>query len=77
MRTGHKRYFVVYESDRCVCRSYDHTYGNASTIKTAKNYIRKIRTNMANDNPRNFRIFDSWADVEGSTGFVPCVYKEA
>ena len=71
-----KRFFMKYESDEMICQSFDHVYGNASTIKTAKQYIRKCRKNEAKYNPRNFRIYDSWADVDPETDHVPCVYQE-
>jgi hypothetical protein len=71
-----KRYFVKYESDQMICRSFDHIYGNASSIKTAKQYISRCRKTDAEYNPRNFRIYDSWADVDPATDFVPCVYQE-
>lgn len=71
-----KRYFMKYESDQMVCQSFDHVYGNASTIKTAKQYIRSCRKNEAKHNPRNFRIYDSLADLDPETNFVPCIYQE-
>ena len=70
-----KRYFMMYESDERICGSHDHIYGNASSIKTAKGYIRRCKKEN-NYNPRNFRIFDSWADVDPETDFVSCVYQE-
>ena len=69
-----KRYFVRYESDQLICGEYDHFAGNASTIKSAKAIISGIRCNNKH-NPRNFRIYDSEADIDEATGFVPCVYK--
>ena len=74
--TGHKQYFVRYESDQRICGEYDHFGGNASTIKSAKAIISGIKNDLAKYNPRNFRVYDSFADVEESTNFVPCVYKE-
>ena len=82
-----KQYFIEYESDKFDWLAYDrekgergsytHYYGShASTIKTAKSYIRKIRRELAEENPRNFRIYDSWADVDPVTNYVPCVYQE-
>ena len=76
MRRGHKRYFMMYDSDEVVCQSTTHIYGNASTVKTAKAYIGKCRKAMAKHNPRNFRIFDSDADIDPATDYVPCVYQE-
>lgn len=71
-----KQYFVEYESDRIVCGSKIRTAGRASTIRSAKSIIRNIRKNYAEENPRNFKVFDSWADVDEETNFVPCVYEE-
>ena len=72
----HKQFFLMYESDELVCKSNDHIYGNANSIKTCKQYIRKIRLNKAQYNPRNFRIYDSFADIDSLTDFVPMVYRE-
>lgn len=82
-----KQYFLKYDSDRYDSKEYDiakggygsysHTYGtNASTIKIAKAYIRKMRKELANENPRNFRIYDSAGDIDPITNYVPCVYQE-
>lgn len=73
---GHKQYFVEYESDRMICRSYNHPGGNASTIKSAKSVIKNIRKQMAEYNPRNFRVYDSLGEIDQATNFVPCVYFE-
>ena len=70
------QYFMRYESDKITCGKNDHFYGHASTIKTAKQYIRKCRKELAQDNPRNFRIYDSFAEVDPETNHVPCVYQE-
>jgi len=56
----HKQFYVRYESDKISCGSNDHTYGNASTIKTAKGYISKIKKELADEHPRNFRVYDCW-----------------
>lgn len=71
-----KRYTMRYESDQRVCQSYDHVYGNASSIKTCKQYINRCRKIEAQYNPRNFRIYDSWGEVDPATDYVPCVYQE-
>lgn len=73
---GHKQFFVEYESDRMICGSYNHPGGNASTIKSAKTIIRNIRKQKAEENPRNFRVYDSLGDIDEKTDFVPCVYLE-
>lgn len=70
-----KRYSMHYESDEFVCGSNEHVWANANTIKTAKAYIARCRQEEAN-NPRNFRIYDHFADVDESTGYAPCVYQE-
>lgn len=71
-----KQYFMEYESDRKVCGGYSHVWGFASSIKTAKGYIARCRKREAGHNPRNFRVYDAWADCpEGE--HVPCVYREA
>ncbi len=75
-----KRYSLHYESDEhnpfSNIGEYEHIYGNASTIKTAKQYISRVRKTEARHNPRNFRIYDHLADVDPSTDYVPCVYHE-
>ena len=75
-----KRYSLHYESDEhnpfSNIGEYEHIYGNASTIKTAKQYIIRVRKTEARHNPRNFRIYDHFADVDPSTDYVPCVYHE-
>ena len=71
-----KQYSMQYESDRVTCGSHNHMWASASSIKTAKQYISKCRQEKALDNPRNFRIFDHYADVDPETGFVPCIYRE-
>lgn len=77
---------MQYESDRQMgwnfdeggnrIPSYNHIYGFASSIKTCKQYITRCKKNEAEYNPRNFRIFDHYQDVDDATGYVPCVYKE-
>lgn len=81
-----KRYFVMFRSDRFNKNmwdierrdygSYDHDYGSASSIKTCKGYISRIKKLYAAENPRDFRIYDSWADVDPVTDHVPYVYRE-
>ena len=81
-----KQFFVEYESDRYnrgMWNKQTNYYGcnvwnagNASTIRSAKSIIRNVRKNHAEENPRNFKVYDSWADVEPETDFVPCVYAE-
>lgn len=76
-----KRYCVEFESDKrnpfSNLGEHNHTYGYASSIKTAKRYIAKCRAEESPYNPRNFRIYDVFADVDPVTDYVPCVYHEA
>lgn len=71
-----KRYSMRYESDEVYFGTNDHEWGMASTIKTAKQYISRCKKLKAQYNPRNFRIYDHYADVDPKTNYVPCVYKE-
>lgn len=71
-----KRFFMEYESDKKVCGDYNHIYGFASTLKTAKSYIGRCRRDYADENPRNFRVYDTEGECE-ENGHVPCVYCEA
>lgn len=71
-----KRYFMMYESDRIICGTNDHLYGYASSLKTAKAYIPRCKELFASYNPRNFRIYDSYGDIQADTNFVPCVHQE-
>lgn len=70
-----KRYFMEYESDKKVCGDNSHVYGFASTLKTAKSYISRCRKTDAQNNPRNFRIYDTWGDCAPDE-HVPCVCQE-
>lgn len=71
-----KRYFGTYKSDEMVCQSYIHHMGNGSSMKTMKGYIKWYRDNKAQYNPRDFRIYDTWADCPPDE-HVPCVYQES
>ena len=77
-----KRYSMHYESDvvnrmsNTSLGEHDHFYGFASTVRTAKSYIRKCRKEIPEQNPRNFRIYDSEGEVDPETDYVPCVYQE-
>lgn len=73
---GRKQFFVEYTSDRKCCGCYTHNAGSASTITSAKRIIRNVRKNDAEYNPRDFKVFDCWADVDEATNHVPCVYVE-
>ena len=71
-----KQYSMQYESDQICFGTNNHTWGMASSIKTAKQYIKRCKKIEADRNPRNFRIYDHWADVDPATNYVPCVYQE-
>ena len=71
-----KQYFVRYESDKVVCGSNDHPAGAASSLKSAKAVIRSIRKNYAEQNPRNFRVYDTWAELDPATNHTPIIYSE-
>lgn len=68
------RYFVVCEHENSICGEHNSIVGRASTIKSAKSIICKIRKGAFYVNPHNFKIFDSFGDVDEQTNFVPCVY---
>ena len=80
-----KQYFVEYESDKYNPNmwnretesygSYIHFAGNASTIRSAKSIISQIRKERADENPRDFRVYDTFADVDPETNHVPYVYR--
>jgi len=70
-----KRYSLYYRSDRKRCNSYKHFGGYSSTIKTAKDYIGRIKKEEAEDNPRDFEIFDVYAGFDNDT-VPPVVYSE-
>ena len=85
MSWNSKRFYVEYESDifnpnrynseSDSYGSYFHSYPlGATTLKTAQGYIRKIRKERTEENPRNFRIFDRLEEDE--EGFALCVYFE-
>lgn len=71
-----KQYFLMYESDRIFNRSHDTEYGRGNSIKTCKQYIKRVRQSEAEYHPHNFRIYDSFADIDPETDFVPVVYQE-
>lgn len=66
-----KRYFVLYDDDV----RKNQFWASASSIKTAKSYVRKAKNHHPELNPRNIRIFDSAADVDPASGFVLCIYQ--
>ena len=70
-----KHYSLYFTSDEVVCRSNDHFYGNYSTFKVAKAAISNIKRLYADKNPRNFRIYDQWADVADDEP-IPCIYRQ-
>lgn len=70
-----KQYSVYYESDQMICNSYDHFYGYTTSMRTAKAYISQIKKNYSDHNPRNFRIYDQYAEVEDDEPIL-CIYRE-
>lgn len=86
IRRAHKQYFVEYESDKYNPHMYNretdsygcyiHGAGNASTIKSAKAIISRVKKEQAEHNPRNFKVYDSYADIDEATNHVPAVYEE-
>lgn len=78
---GYKRYFLEYESDKVICGSNIHNDGwRANAIKTLKSAIKKIRKEEAENNPRNFVIYDSDGELEYNPQkgheHAPAVYCE-
>lgn len=77
-----KRYYLEYDSDKINYSQYredfrySHFYGYASTIKRARGYIREVKERYADQNPRNFRVYDGYGDIDPETNFVYCVYHE-
>ena len=51
----------------------DEVYGRASSLKTAKGYIARLRLECASMNPHSIRIYDMYADKPYAEG---CVYQE-
>ena len=70
-----KRYVLMYESDQIICGSNEHTWGYADTLKTVKGYISRCRKEDERYNPRNFRIYDTWGELDPETNYVPCIYS--
>lgn len=70
-----KRFLGQYESDEIVCGSHIHSLGRGSTMKTMKGYINWYRKHKAQFNPRNFCVYDTYADGDPNE-HVPCVYQE-
>lgn len=88
MAKSSKRYFIMWESDKYNRGMYnpetgtygsyeDISHGRYSTIKSAKSGISRIRKEFADRNPRNFRVYDSWGEIQPDTNFVPCAYCES
>jgi hypothetical protein len=59
---GVKRYALHYKSDRTVCGSCDHDGGRASELRTILGYARKIKRELAAEDPRGFYVTDQHAD---------------
>lgn len=73
MRYGHKRYNIRYESDKIVCRSNEHSYCNASTLKSAIAIANRIKKELADENARNIRVYD--VDAGDCNEPAPVVYE--
>lgn len=71
-----KQYFVKYKSNKIICGTNIHIVGYVSTIRGAKAIIRNIRKNYSEEDPKDFKVFDSYAELDKETNFVPCVYCE-
>ena len=82
-----KRYCIEFETDKPNGYRYDfktdsyiktniRTAGYASTLSSAKSVIRNMKKNPEYENPRNFKVYDTFADVEEETNYIPCVYEE-
>ena len=79
MTRGRKQYFIeCCETRTCEGVPYSRTtqLGNTSTIKSAKSTISWYRREYRKYNPKDFRVYDYWAEVDPTTGHVPCVYEE-
>jgi len=57
-----KRYTLYYTSDKRDQKSnigeYLHSYGNASSVRTIKQYVNRVKREYANNNPRDFFYTD-------------------
>jgi hypothetical protein len=57
-----KRYTLYFTSDKRDQKSnigeYLHSYGNANSLKTIKQYVNRVKREYANDNPRDFFYTD-------------------
>ena len=70
---GHPQYYIEYVSDRMVCGEYRHCAGRCSSLKSARSIISKTRSEAAAEHPRDFKVFDTYADIDPATNHVPCV----
>ena len=70
-----KRYFVEYESDKVVCGSNKHEYCRTNTLKTAIGVAKRVKKELADQNARNVRVYDCFAELDPATNFVPCVFS--
>lgn len=79
-----KQFSVEFISDRPgikTAHGMDSLGGSFSTIAGARRSIAKIRKEWAQYNPREFAVFDSWAEpiinpVMNGDEYVPCVWCE-
>lgn len=84
-----KRFFIGYVTDETqrlfengrIAHNYEFSGGGYSSLKSAKNGIAKMRRENAEKHPREFGVFDSWAEpvinpVMDGEEFTPCVWCE-
>ena len=55
--------------------SFEKWLGGCNSVKTAKSYISKAKKELADINPRDFKVYDSFADICQETNHVPVVYQ--
>lgn len=62
-----KRYTLYYTSDKSDKKSnigeHIHSYGNASSLKTIRSYVNRVKKEYAADNPRDFFYTDQNHDL--------------
>ena len=84
-----KQFFIGYTTDDSqrlfengrIPRNFESNGVGYSSIKSARNGIAKVRREEADKHPREFGVYDGWAEpiinpVMDGLEFVPCVYCE-
>ena len=71
-----KQYYVEFTSDRIICGSNKTIISRCSSLRSAKSVIRKTRKDYSEYNARDFRVYDTWAEIDVATNHVPCIYFE-